>query len=132
MLCPFLHFFMQLVVVSWCQVLQFMWWTMLLIPIQDLLLFLLQEEIMSPVQIEGVQAYFDDAECRLSAAAEVAYLQIPSRNSCTETLAVEDLQLLAPKEGWRWAAAVSIMLLSRLGSGLTDSKTSHGIEGLNP
>lgn len=53
------------------------------------------------------EAYFDDAECRLPAAAEVAYLQIPSRNSFTETLAVEDLQLLAPKEGWRWAAAVS-------------------------
>lgn len=98
---------MQLVVVSWYQILQFMWWTMLLIPIQALLLFLLQEEIMLPVQIKGVQAYFDDAECRLPAAAEVAYLQIPSRNSFTETLAVEDLQLLAPKEGWRWAAAVS-------------------------
>lgn len=55
---------MQLVVISWCQVLQFVWWTMLLIPTQDLLLTLLQEEMVLPVQTPGVQAHPSDAEGR--------------------------------------------------------------------
>lgn len=71
-----------------------MWWTMLLIPTQDLLLILLREETALPVQTQGsFQSHFN------AAAAEVAYLQIPSRHTFTETLEVEELQLLPQRRG---------------------------------
>lgn len=89
---------MYLVVISWCQVLQFMWWTMLLITTQELLLILLQEEAVTRAE-QGGQAHFSDAECRFPAAAEVACLQTPSSYSFTETLALEELQLLPQRRG---------------------------------
>lgn len=57
LLCPFLRFFMHLVVISGCQVLQFMWWTTLLIPTQDFLLILLQEEIVTSAGPRGTGSF---------------------------------------------------------------------------
>lgn len=51
------------------------------------------------MQAQGAQAHFSDAESRFPAAAEVAHLPISRRYSFTETLAVEEFQLLPQKRG---------------------------------
>ena len=76
-------------------------------PDSDFLLILLQEEVVLLMQTKGVLPHFNDAACRLPGAESVAYLQISGRYSFTGTLAVEELRLLAPKEGTGGTTAVS-------------------------
>jgi len=57
------------------------------------------------MQTEGVLPHVNGAACRFPGAESVAYLQMSSRYSFTGTLAVEELSLLAPKEGRGWAVS---------------------------